>query len=88
MLNNGEFPSIKLVDILLGKKAQIPSHFTGFSKSLINSCWCFEPNKRPSFENILDDLANNNYDLLELDDLELKEVKLFVQNHQKRISPY
>lgn len=63
MLNDGKLPSIIVRDICLGKKAKIPSSFTEFSKKLIDSCWNFKSEERPSFEQILHDLKENQFNL-------------------------
>ena len=54
ILSEGKLPKIKLLDFLSGKKPQIPSNFTPLAKELINACWSFQPENRPSFIDILD----------------------------------
>ena len=88
VLSNGEIPKIKIGDILKGKKAELPSYFTSFSKKLINECWNFESSDRPSFETILNDIDKNNYKLLDLSNIELKNVESFVKQHKSKIPTY
>lgn len=64
VLSHGEFPKIGIVDIGKGKKAQIPSNFTSFSTNLINKCWSFKPDERPSFADIYDSLIENRKKLI------------------------
>lgn len=59
ILNNGEFPKISIVDVGIGKKAEIPSQITEFSRSLINKCWSFKADDRPSFAEICQMLKGN-----------------------------
>lgn len=66
IISNGEMPKITITQIGIGKKAPIPNDFTEFAKQLINSCWNFNPEQRPSFEYIcaqLDDKADELLDL-------------------------
>ncbi|KAK8853013.1 hypothetical protein M9Y10_018012 [Tritrichomonas musculus] len=88
LLNDGNLPSIILRDICLGKKAEIPSFFTEFSRNLIESCWNFDPKKRPSFDEILIELKKNNFGLIELSESELNEVRELVQVHESLIPSY
>ena len=70
------------------KKAEIPSSFTTFAKQLINDCWNFEPNDRPSFKSIVDSLAKNHYDLIKLTENELIDDEKFVKQNKEKIEPY
>ncbi|KAK8844349.1 hypothetical protein M9Y10_024563 [Tritrichomonas musculus] len=88
MLSGGQMPKITIIQMGIGKKAPIPSSFTSFAKQLINSCWETSPEKRPSFDEILQELEKNNYKLLELSDTDVKDIKLFVKEHKQRIPPY
>ena len=85
ILSGGELPKIKLGDILKGKKAELPSSFTDFSKKLINACWNFESKDRPSFEVILDSMERNHYNLIQLNKTEIKNVEAFVKQHKTKI---
>lgn len=64
ILTKGEFPKIGFSDILHGKKADIPSSITHFSKELINKCWSFKASDRPSFAEIYDSLNKNESKLI------------------------
>lgn len=88
ILSGGELPKIKLSEILRGKKAEIPSNFTDFARSLINECWSFEPENRPSFNEILDKLEENDYKLINLMESEIIEVKSKIKEHKKKIPKY
>ena len=87
-LSGGELPKIKTPQILQGKKAEIPSSFTKFAKELIDSCWEFEAENRPSFNEICQKLQANHYNLMNISNGETNEVEIFVQNHQKRLPKY
>lgn len=88
ILNDGKLPTNKLRDICNGVKAEIPEKFTEFSKNLINSCWNFAPDDRPSFEEILNEIEANKYNLIDLNKFELQEVEVFVKNHKSQIPSY
>ena len=85
LLNDGKLPEFRIRDVCTGIMAQIPSSFTPFAKDLIESCWNFTPNKRPSFNQICDDLIKNDFKLLPLTEMEIGQVKEFVNKHQKLI---
>ena len=88
ILNKGILPDIRIRDIVLGKKAEIPSSFTNLARNIIDSCWNFQPEERPSFEQILNTLTSNNYNLIEMNKSELCEVETFIENHKTKIPPY
>ncbi|KAK8871759.1 copper transport protein ctr1 [Tritrichomonas musculus] len=88
ILSGGKMPKINIIDVGTGRKAEIPSSFTQFAKNLINSCWNFKPDDRPSFKTIIDEMVKNKFALLELNSSELNEVQDFVKEHQKRIPHY
>ena len=66
----------------------IPSSFTLFDRSLIDSCWNFEPDQRPSFTKISEDLEKNKFNLINLIKSELSQVESFVKNHKKHFPSY
>ena len=75
-------------EILSGKKAQIPSEFTQFSKDLINSCQNFNPSQRPSFNDICNILKENNYNLFDLDEESKKNALYLIDQHKTYIPFY
>ena len=88
MLSGGKLPSIKMVDILTGKKAEIPSTFTQLAKDLINSCWNFYSKDRPSFKDICETISINDYKLIELTNFELKELNELIAKYKLQIPKY
>ena len=88
ILNNGELPKIRLVDISAGKKMPIPPSFNAFSSELINSCWNFEPSDRSSFKEIQQKFESENFGLIDLKESEIAEVKSFVRQHKEKIPSY
>ncbi|KAK8883703.1 hypothetical protein M9Y10_042801 [Tritrichomonas musculus] len=85
VLSSGQLPKIKLFDIPKGKKAEIPPSFTEFSKNLINDCWNLDPKDRPSFEEIVDRMIKNNFNLVLLNKTEIRNVEAFVKQHASKI---
>ena len=88
VLNEGDLSEIKIRNIVNGKKTPLPSKFTEFSKQLINSCWNFDPKDRPSFEQIIEDLSRNKFNLINLTKPELQKVESLVKNHKSLIPSY
>lgn len=64
IVTKGEFPKISLVDVGNGKKAEIPSNITEFTRKLIDRCWSFNSSDRPSFEEICELLRGNENKLI------------------------
>lgn len=54
-------PKISTIDVMAGKKAEIPPTFTKFAKKLILKCWSYLPNDRPEFEEIINMIIKNNF---------------------------
>lgn len=65
ILSGGEMHAIKMSDKMKGKKGPIPSDFTAFAHQLINDCWNFDAKDRPSFNEMIFEMENNNYNLIE-----------------------
>ena len=85
ILSRGSMPKITIIQIGTGIKAKIPSDFTPFAKDLINNCWNFKPDERPSFEKILELMETNDYKLLELSKSQISAIKKFVDLTQTKI---
>ncbi|KAK8850305.1 hypothetical protein M9Y10_018434 [Tritrichomonas musculus] len=64
ILTKGELPKIGLGDVANGKKAEIPSSVSEFSRKLIDSCWSYKPSDRPSFVEIYENLRGNKNKLI------------------------
>ena len=88
VLSFGQLPKIKIFDILKGKKAEIPSSFSDFSKKLINDCWNHEPKDRSSFQAILDNMERNHYNLIQLNKTEIRNIESFVKQHKTKIPQF
>lgn len=88
ILNNGDLSTIKIGDIFKGKKIKIPDEFAPFAKQLISNCWKLNPEKRPSFKNILESMKINQYQLVPLLNKEIKQVCMLVKQHKAKIPYY
>ncbi|KAK8876123.1 hypothetical protein M9Y10_006311 [Tritrichomonas musculus] len=88
ILSGGEMPRISIRDICNGQKAEIPTTFTSFSNDLIDSCWNFKPDERPSFNDICEDIEHHEFNLLELTEQERNEVETLIKQHKEKIPPY
>ena len=88
IMTGGLMPKIKIFDIPKGKKAEIPSSFTEFAKKLINDCWNFEAKDRPSFNDIVNDLDKNHYNLFKLNKSEVRNIESFVEQHKRKLPKY
>ena len=76
ILTRGSFPKINIIDIGLGKKAQIPKCVNELSRNLINQCWSTDPDDRPSFSELVEIIKENKFKLI--DGVE-KEITYIVQ---------
>ena len=85
ILTGGQLPKIKFSDLLQRKKPTLPSSLTDFAKSLIDKCIDYDSNERPSFEMILDELEQNQYNLVQLNERQISKVREFVQEHKYKI---
>ena len=88
ILSGGKMPKIKIPEICSGKKAEIPNEFSQLAKNLIDSCWNFDPNQRPSFDEICTLLEDNEYRLIDLDEAGMNEALGLINQHKKRIPSY
>ena len=62
----GSLPHQEIEDKLNGKKISLPSQspsISSFCINVISKCLSFDPSDRPSFENILDEMRKNFYQL-------------------------
>lgn len=64
VLTGGNLPEIGIKDVLEGKKAEIPYYVNKFSADLINKCWSSSPDERPSFTDIVKEIEDNHYNLI------------------------
>lgn len=75
ILTKGKYPNISIIDVGNGKTAEIPKTINAFSTQLIQQCWEFQPNKRPSFAEIYQRIQQNEFRLIDGLDKELIEIK-------------
>lgn len=85
---NGEMPNITIPQICAGKKAHIPTTMNRLSRNLINSCWNFDPAKRPSFKQIFNELGKYHFLLVDLSEKEMNDLKYLINQHKTRIPRY
>ena len=85
ILTGGQLPNIKFSDLFQRKKPTLPSSLTDFAKSLITKCIDYDSNERPSFEMILDELEQNQYNLVPLNERQISKVREFIQEHKDKI---
>ena len=83
MLNQGSLPNMRY--FLRGKEIKIPDTINEFSKQLITECWSFEPEDRPSFENICERLRASEYNIINLDKSQKSTILQKVQEHDQTI---
>lgn len=78
ILTGGNYPKISIIDVGIGKKAVIPNYINKFSRELINSCWSTDPSERPSFANIIDQIKNNKFKMIDGVEKNLTEILEFL----------
>lgn len=65
ILTNGQYPQLTVADIVLGKKPEIPPTINAYSSELINNCCATSPSDRPSFDQIVQDIEQNQFKLID-----------------------
>ena len=85
VLSGGEMPRITLVQVGTGKKAAIPAGFTDAARRLVDACWSFDPRERPSFADIVRQLDECDYRVVDLSDEEAREVRHQIEEEKKRL---
>ena len=83
ILNDGKLPKMTFKQISKGNKPIIPEEFNEFAKRLIDECINFDPKDRPSFQTILEELKENQYEIIPLSKSEKQHVKSQVHRHEK-----
>lgn len=88
ILSGGNFPEIKTKLFSSGKKVNMPSEFTDFSKKLIGRCLNLNLNEQISFKSICEDLELNFQNLIEMSDSEFSALCALIECYKKRIHLY
>lgn len=83
---NGSITTQSFSKKLRGEIPKIPPNFNDFTQSLVLSCLSYDPEDRPSIDLILDEMENSNYNLIDLKESEIEDVKKFVKSHKEKIS--
>ncbi|KAK8836649.1 hypothetical protein M9Y10_037585 [Tritrichomonas musculus] len=88
ILSGGQFPRWTIGQMVTGAEVPIPEYFTSLAKSLVRSCLQLDPNVRPNFSTILENIKKYQYELLDLSPQEKVEVKNRIEQFQRRIPSY
>lgn len=88
VLNGGDLSAIKIGDILCRKKLKLPYTLSNFAAHLIGLCMSFDPNSRPSFKVIRNQIIQNKEKIIELSSNELNEVSRLIKAHKSKIQSY
>ncbi|OHT01378.1 hypothetical protein TRFO_07631 [Tritrichomonas foetus] len=64
ILTNGTTPQVSIGDVAKGKKIKIPSTINDFLKNIMESCFSYHPDDRPSFSSLCDQILSNHSQLL------------------------
>ena len=59
----GEYPAFTLRSVMSGQPPALPENIVKWTRELITSCLSFEPEKRPSFDEIFGIMKENNFNL-------------------------
>ncbi|KAK8898040.1 hypothetical protein M9Y10_000300 [Tritrichomonas musculus] len=84
----GELPKISIDDVCKGILPKIPSYVNDFARKLLENCWSYDPELRPSFDTIYNLLKEKNYEIVDLNSTEKKQVLCFVEKHISTIPLY
>lgn len=75
ILNNGEIPKMTVFDYIEGKTSDIPSSLTKSAKEMIEICMNRDPNVRPDFNTICENIFKHMFDFAEFTANEKQELK-------------
>lgn len=78
VLTNGQYPKISISEIATGKKATIPAHVNQVSRELILRCWSTKSDDRPSFNEIVEYITDNNFKLIDGIEYQVPKIKEFL----------
>ena len=59
----GSYPPFNLMKIAKGEMPKMPDSMAKWVRDLINNCFCFNPDERPSFQEVFEIMKSNNFDL-------------------------
>lgn len=65
VLTNGECPKMTVADVVLGRRPEIPQVINKFSRSLITRCCAVLAKDRPTFSEIVADIKQNQFKLID-----------------------
>ncbi|KAK8881555.1 hypothetical protein M9Y10_004298 [Tritrichomonas musculus] len=85
---NADVYSFGVLAFTILNKGKLPDMKMHTARNIIDSCWNIKPEERPSFEQILNTLISNKYNIVELNESEFNEVETFVENHKTKIPSY
>ncbi|OHT04476.1 hypothetical protein TRFO_28038 [Tritrichomonas foetus] len=77
IVTNGELPEVTIGQVCMGQIPEIPSAVNENCKQLILDCWEFDPEKRPSFNEIILYVKEKNYQLMNF--IEFEKIKRRVE---------
>ena len=80
ILTGGFLPEITIVGIAKGEKAKIPDYINQLSRNLINNCWSYTADERPSFDEITDLIEKQKFNLIDGLKPHLSEIKSFLNS--------
>lgn len=78
VLTNGQYPKISISEIATGKKATIPANVNQISRELILRCWSTKSDDRPSFNEIVEYITDNNFKLIDGIEYQVPKIKEFL----------
>lgn len=78
ILTKGHPPNINIANVINAIEIPVPNTINEFSKSLIRRCTSFDYHDRPSFDQILQEIRDNNYRLI--DDLTEDQINSIIKH--------
>lgn len=78
VLSNEKYPQISIAKVASGKKAPIPDCIDEFSRNLIMRCWSTNPEERPSFAEILEQIERANFRIIDGIEKDIFNIKKFL----------
>lgn len=84
ILFEGRLPRSSLRCVLSGNKARIPEIFSKLSREIIDVCWNFNPEDRPSFKDICQKIEKAHFGLFDFNSSEQAQISEMINSYKQK----
>ena len=85
ILSKGMYPDLSFTDVVIKKQINVLISINNVSSQLIKDCTAFEYNDRPSSNQIVETIQNNDFKLIDGIDDKIDEIKTYLFNEYRII---